>query len=89
MRFTEGRAWVVGCPRCDHPVLEAHCEGVKVRLSTKSVPLKDAMVLSKYSRILCNVHIGVTQLYVSAWHGSYGRPSRGRIYMQHICGARN
>jgi hypothetical protein len=89
MRFQEGRAWFSRCPRCERPVLEAHVEGLKLRLSTKAIPTKDAAILSKYLRIVTNIWVGETQLYVTAWFGMYGPPDRGRLYIQHICNAWN
>ncbi len=88
MSWQDGRAWLTPCTRCDELVVLAHCEGIKLILSRHAVPLKDAMVLGKYSRILINLWVGTTQIYASAWYPSYGRPSRGRIYAEHLCDVR-
>jgi hypothetical protein len=87
VRFTEGRAWIDRCPRCERPIIEAHVDGMKLRFSTRAVPYADAVVLSRYTRIVVNVWIGITQLWVGAWHHMSERPSKGRLYALHSCGA--
>lgn len=90
MRFTEGRAWFSVCPvsSCEIPVIEAHVDGLKLRLDTKAVPFKDASVLGKYDRLLVNVWVGATQLWATCWFSWLGKPDKGRIYTQHIHGRR-
>lgn len=66
--------------------MEAH-ELVTWRLSRFAVPYRDAEVLAKY-RTVFNVWPGQRQLYVSFWSPTTGRPSRGRLYAEHICGFR-
>lgn len=84
MRYTEGRAWIDTCAGCEAPIIEAHVNGLKTRLSTKAVPYKDALVLSKYTWITVNVWIGPTQLWANPWHWDLGKPLKGHIYIPHI-----
>jgi hypothetical protein len=90
MRFTEGRAWIVKCdfPPCEHPIIEAHVYGLKLRLSTKAIPYKDALVVQKYERIVVNIWKGALQLYATAWFKEEGPVKRGHLYVQHIHRAR-
>lgn len=87
MRYQDGRAWIVGCPRCFVPVVEVHLDGIRIRMSRHAVPLADAVVLSKYFRIVANVWDGVERLYAASWHWTTGKPSRGHLYVTHVCGA--
>jgi hypothetical protein len=89
-RFTEGRAWISSCPvlSCELPVIEAHVDGLKLRLDTKAVPLKDALILEKYDRLMVAVWKGPTQLWAVSWFGFQGRPDKGHIYTQHKHGRR-
>lgn len=89
-RYTEGRAWFSVCPvvRCERPVIEAHVYGLRLRLDTKAVPLKDALVLGKYDRLLVNVWVSPTQLRATAWFPDQGNVDQGHIYTQHVHGRR-
>jgi hypothetical protein len=88
VRFTEGRAYIALCPlvRCEVPIIEAHAEGMTLRMSRWSVPYRDAMVLQRYERIVVNVWEGESQLYAVLWSYTSGKPDRGRLYARHICG---
>jgi hypothetical protein len=90
MRYTEGRAWISMCPRplCESPVIEAHVDGIILRLSTKAIPLKDALIFQKYERIVINVWKTPTQLRATAWFRDLGPVDRGHLYVQHVCKAR-
>jgi hypothetical protein len=90
-RFTEGRAWLAKCPlsSCESPVIEAHVNGLILRLSTKAIPLKDALIFQKYERIVINVWKGPTQLWATAWHRDQKTVDKGHLYIQHVHGARN
>lgn len=85
MSFPEGRGYLSHCPHCLRPVILAHCYGLKHRISTKAVPFKDAVTLSKYWGTVLNIWIGETQIWVADWHYTYGRPSRGHLFIQHRC----
>lgn len=89
-RYSEGRAWFNVCPAltCERPVIEAHVDGLILRLDTKAVPLKDALILGKYDRLLVNIWVGPTQLWAISWFDFLGKPDKGRIYTQHIHGRR-
>ncbi len=86
MRFQEGRAWHSQCPveRCSKPVIEAHVNGFILRLDTKAIPLKDALIYQKYAEIVINVWIGSTQLYATPWHRSYKTVDKGHLYIAHV-----
>jgi hypothetical protein len=86
-KVADGRAIIVNCSRCDEPIIEGNSDGLTVRLSRFSVPFKDAMVLGKYGRIVFNVWIGVSGLYVSYFHVSPKAepPDSGRLYSNHYC----
>jgi hypothetical protein len=88
VRFQEGRAWIVGCPkaRCQVPVIEAHVYGVKLYLSRWSVPYRHAVILQRYERIVINIRNGVGALYAENWSYTFGRPDDGRLYARHVCG---
>jgi hypothetical protein len=90
MRYTEGRAWLSVCPvtSCERPVIEAHVDGLKLRLDTKAVPLKDAIVLGKYDRLLVCVWKDNLQLTAISWFHFLGKPDKGHIYAQHSHGRR-
>lgn len=88
MSTPDGSGRIGNCPRCDEPVIDVLCDGIKARLSTRSVPTKDALILGKYGRIVFNVRKGPTRLYASAWFPSQGRPDEGRLYSQHFCRVR-
>lgn len=90
MRYTEGRAWLSMCPRplCEHPVIEAHVDGIVLRLSTKAIPLKDATILQKHATIVINVWKTPLQLMATAWFKEQGAVDKGHLYVQHICSAR-
>lgn len=90
MQFYEGRAWLSRCPKelCALPTILAHVDGTKVQLSTKSIPLNDALVFQKYERTVFNLWVGPTRMWVVTWFRDQGRPLRGRLYIKHICGAR-
>lgn len=90
MRFTEGRAWLSKCPvmSCEEPVIEAHVDGVKLMLSTKAIPLKDALIFQKYERIVINIWKGESQLWAVAWFRDQKTILKGHLYIQHIHGAR-
>lgn len=84
----DGGARIGNCPRCDEPVIDTFCDGVKNRLSRFSVPLSHALILGMYGRLVFNVYKGLTRLYVCAWFPDEGRPDRGRLYAQHSCSGR-
>lgn len=84
----DGGARIGNCPRCDEPVIDAFCDGIKVRLSRFSVPLSHARILGKYGRLVFNVYKGLTRLYVSCWFPDQGRPDRGWLFSQHYCFSR-
>jgi hypothetical protein len=90
MRYTEGRGWISMCPRplCESPVIEAHVNGVVLRLSTKAIPLKDALIFQKYERIVINVWKTPLQLMANAWVKEFKDVDKGHLYVQHICKAR-
>jgi hypothetical protein len=90
-RFQEGRAWIAECPvqSCASPIIEAHVNGLVVRLSTKAIPLQDALIVQKYERIVINVWKGPTQLWATAWHRDQKTVLKGHLYIQHVHGARN
>lgn len=83
MRFTEGRAWIMGCPTCDIAVIEAHVYGVKLRLSTKAISLNDASVIQKYNGIVINIWKGPTQLWATPWFKEQGPVDKGHLYIEH------
>lgn len=90
-RFTEGRAWLSQCPvlSCESPVIEAHVNGLTLRLSTKAIPLKDALIFQKYERIVINVWKGPTQFWATAWSRDQKTVLKGHLFIQHVHGARN
>ena len=61
-------------------------DGLKLRLDTKAVPWKDALILGKYDRLLVNIWKGPTQLWAVAWFHWNDKPERGHVYTQHIHG---
>lgn len=83
MRYEEGRAWIVGCPVCLIPIVEAHVDGLKLRLSTKAVPIRDAFVIQKYSGIVINIWKGPTQFWATAWFKEQGPVDKGHLFIQH------
>jgi hypothetical protein len=87
-RFEEGRAWLSVCPlvKCERPVIEAHVDGLILRLDTKAVPFKDALILGKYDRLLVNIWKSSTQLWAVNWFHWFGKPDRGHLYTQHVHG---
>lgn len=89
MKFTEGRAWLSSCPvvHCERPVIEAHVDGLKLRLETKAIPLKDATIVEKYGAIVVNVWKGTTQLHAVSWFRDLGKVDKGHLYIQHRHGA--
>jgi hypothetical protein len=91
VRFEEGRAWLSKCPvtSCESPVIEAHVNGLKLRLETKAIPLKDALIFQKYERIVINVWKGATQLYATAWHRDLKDVHKGHLFVQHNHGKRS
>lgn len=90
-RYEDGRAWLDKCPvaSCESPVIEAHVNGMITRLSTKAIPLKDALVFQKYKRIVINVWKDHLQLTAVAWHADQLTVDKGHLYIQHVHGARN
>ena len=88
MRFEEGRAWFVPCPRCDALVLEVHVDGLKMRFSRKGVPSKHAAVIQQYHGSVVNIFPSAMRdkLWVSMWHRNYGKPDKGRLHIRHLCG---
>lgn len=88
--YQDGTAFISRCPKelCAAPTIMAHTYGVKLDLSTKSIPYRDALVFQKYERIVVNVWVGPTKLWAVPWFRSEGRPDKGRLYIRHICGAR-
>lgn len=89
MRYQDGRAWIIGCPRCSRPIVEAHIDGLKWRVSRHAVPYKDAVVLSKYLRPVLNIWAGINVIYATGWFYTSGRPSKGHLFVTHHCGAWN
>jgi hypothetical protein len=90
MRYTKGRAWLSQCPvlSCEDPVIEAHVDGLILRLDTKAVPYADASILNKYHEIVINVWKGPTQLWATPWFRDLGKPDKGHLYIQHVHGRR-
>lgn len=84
MRFEEGRAWIEGCPVCLIPIIEAHVNGMKYRLSTKAIPVKDAIVLSKYRRSVINIWKTPLQFVATAWFWDYKTVDKGHLFIEHI-----
>jgi hypothetical protein len=86
MRYTEGRAWLSKCPVsiCESPVIEAHVDGLILRLDTKAVPVKDALILNKYREIVINVWKGPTQLWATPWFWDQKDVLKGHLYIQHV-----
>ena len=88
MRYTEGRASLDQCPvsTCEAPVIEAHVNGLILRLDTKAVPWTDALILNKYREIVINIWKGPTQFWATAWFRDQGKPDKGHLYIQHVHG---
>jgi len=88
MRYTDGRAWLSKCPVsvCEEPVIEAHVNGLILRLDTKAVPWKDASILNKYREIVINIWTGPTQLWAGQWSWDLGKPDKGHLFIQHVHG---
>jgi hypothetical protein len=88
VRYTDGRAWINACPVqvCEEPTIETHVEGLILRLDTKAVSLKDALILNKYREIVINVWKGPTQLWATPWFWDQGQPLKGHLYIQHVHG---
>jgi hypothetical protein len=87
MRFEEGRAWIVGCPVCLIPVIEAHVDGMKLRLSTKAIPVSDAKAISKYRGIVINIWKTHLQFVATAWFWDLKTVDKGHLFIQHVHGA--
>jgi len=81
----EGQTRWLNCPRCDELIFVAQCEGLAVKLSRRSVPLSDAMILGQYNVCLWRIWRGMTKWFVTPWFPDEGRPSRGRLYLRHDC----
>lgn len=86
MRFTEGRAWLSKCenPKCEMPIIEAHVDGIKLRLDTKAIPLKNALIFQKYERIVINVWKTPEQLMATAWFRDLKSVDKGHLFIQHV-----
>lgn len=86
MRYTEGRAWLSKCenPKCEMPIIEAHVDGLKLRLDTKAIPFKDADIFQKYERIVINIWKTPQQFMAVAWFRDLGRPIKGHLFIQHV-----
>lgn len=87
MRHEEGRAWIVGCPVCLIPIVEAHVDGMKLRLSTKAIPVSDAIVISKYRGIVVNIWKTDSQFVATSWFSDYKTVDKGHLFIQHTHGA--
>lgn len=85
-RYTDGRAWLDKCALsiCETPVIEAHVDGLILRLDTKAVPYEDALILNKYREIVINIWKGPTQFWATAWFWDLGKPDKGHLYIQHV-----
>lgn len=91
MRYTEGRAWLSKCPvtSCEEPVIEAHVDGLILRLETKAIPLNDAMIFQRYERIVINVWKTPLQFMATAWFKEQGAVQNGHLYVQHYHGRKH
>lgn len=79
------RAFIGNCPKCDEPVVLANDNGLKATLSRFSIPYAHGQVLRKYKLMVWNIwHGAYISLYAVPWISS-GRPSRGRLYVEHVC----
>lgn len=66
------------------PIIEAHVDGLKLRLNTKAIPLKDALVYQKYDKIVINIWKTPLQLTATAWFRDQGKPLQGHLFIQHV-----
>ncbi len=67
----------------------ATVDGLVSRLTRKSVPYNDALVISKHRFLVWNVWPRKSRgLYARAWFASEGRPTDGRLYLEHDCSIR-
>lgn len=96
----DGVAHIGMCGRCDEPVMVTYVEGRKMKLSTRSVPLRDAIILAKYLEWVVNLfpdHAtkyhknnaeNPVRFYASLWWRKNERPSQGTLHVKHCCKAR-
>lgn len=78
------------CPNCGAYVVEGEIAGCPYRLSRFSVPYREALVLAKYGHSLINLWAvpspvaRLRRLEAADWLPPL-RPSKGRLYAEHIC----
>ncbi len=85
----EGEGWVSNCVRCDEMSILVTVDGVVSRLTRKSVPYSDALVISKHRFLVFNVWPRKQRgLFARTWFANEGRPSQGRLYLVHDCSIR-
>lgn len=80
-----GHGYLCTCRVCDELIVYLNPGGYIMKVSRFSVPLRDALVLGKYCHLLYIIRITSIGLEVESWFPSMGRPSRGRLYAQHVC----
>lgn len=59
---------------------------MKLKLDTKAIPLKDALIFQKYERIVINVWKTPMQFMATAWFRDQGQVLKGHLYIQHVHG---
>lgn len=73
------------CPRCGELCL-VYDDGLKLRLSRRSIPAHDAGVLAKYYLMVINIWImaGTGNLLGTPWYWAK-KPERGWLFTLHQC----
>lgn len=81
----DGKVRFTNCPRCDEIVITAVIGGERVSLSRRSIPLSDARAVARYHDRVWNIWPARIGLFGVLW-SQPTRPSRGRLYTEHLCG---
>ncbi len=93
-----GQGVIRQCPNCDTTVVETNLEGRVMRISTRSIPLSDAVVLARYLQWVINVWRPLANVVIppgpknpvvfstAVWWRNAEPPSRGSLHVRHTCG---
>lgn len=80
-----GQVWIGECTRCGRLCFTGQPEGIRVRLSGRTIPAKHAAVLWYYDVPIFHVWKQIGYFVAALWEPSYGRPPEGGLVKVHTC----
>lgn len=78
--------WLRDCRRCGDPVLTGRAYGVEWKIDTRTIPLADAITLTRYGHAVLKLDPRASGLWADGWCLAEFRPGQ-LLAVQHSCGS--